>query len=214
MRIIAGEFRSRVLASPPDDLTRPMPDRVKESVFQLLRGHCEGAPVLDLFAGTGNIGLEALSRGASEVVFVEKRREVAETLRENIDALRARDRCRVVVGDALGPSALAACPRPAHLVFADPPYPMMEDVRQRARVMSQFARLVACLDDAGFAVLRSPWPFRDPETGGAISLAVPGARGPETHVYRHTAVHLYMKAEGPAPSEATARFEPDPDGGA
>ena len=198
MRIIAGMYRSRLIASPPDDQTRPMPDRVKESVFQLLRGHCEGAAVCDVFAGTGSVGLEAVSRGASECVLIERRREVAETLRGNIETLGAGDRCRVVVADALGPAALAACPAPAHLIFVDPPYPMMQDPRQRRRVMDQFARFVARLDDTGFAVLRTPWPYTEEGTRETVPLDVPGARGPETHVYRHTAVHLYMKDTGAA----------------
>lgn len=196
MRIIAGEYRSRRLLSPPDDLTRPMPDRVRESLFQLLRGHFEGAAVVDAFAGTGSIGLEALSRGASECVFIEMRREVASLLQENIAALGAQDRSVVVVGDALGASVLSRCPQPAHLIFFDPPYPMVEEARSRPRVMKQFAAMVQRLDDAGFAVLRTPWPYFDRADGEPVSLAVPGARGPETHIYRGTAVHLYMR--GPA----------------
>ncbi len=193
MRIIAGEFKSRRLLSPPEDApTRPIPDRVKESLFGLLRGHTEGASVFDVFAGTGSIGLEALSRGAAHVTFVERDREVAGSLRENIRLLGVEEQTRVVVGDALGPAALAACPRPAHLIFFDPPYDLLRTSVGRRRAFDQFSRFVALLDDQGYAMLRTEWPFRT-QDGGEIDLAIAGANGPETHVYRHTAVHLYMK---------------------
>lgn len=196
MRIIAGEFKSRKILSPPDDApTRPIPDRVKESLFGLLRGHFEGASVMDVFAGTGSIGLEALSRGAAQVVFVERGRDVAATLRANIEMLGVQDRTRVVTGDALGPAALTACPRPVHLVFFDPPYDLLRTEIGRRRAFAQFAKLVALLDETGFAMLRTEWPFEEGEEQDrrAIDLTIPGAKGPETHVYRHTAVHLYMK---------------------
>src|ERR1044071_3842661 len=121
MRIIAGEFRSRRVLTPPDDsTTRPIPDRVKVSLFGLLRGHCEGANVFDGFAGTGAIGLEAISRGAARCVFVEKDRDAAAMLRQNIDSLGAAERSELIIGDALGPGALARVPRPLTLAFLDP----------------------------------------------------------------------------------------------
>lgn len=196
MRIIAGEFKSRKIHSPPDDApTRPIPDRVKESLFGLLRGHFEDAAVMDVFAGTGSIGLEALSRGAREVVFVERDRDVAALLKDNIEMFGVKDRTRVVVGDALGPAALTACPRPAHLIFFDPPYDLLRTEIGRKRAFTQFARLVGMLDDSGFAMLRTEWPFEEGEEASRtkLDLTIPGAKGPETHVYRHTAVHLYMK---------------------
>jgi len=160
MRIIAGEFRSRRLLTPPDALTtRPMPDRVRESLFGILRGHTEGAAVFDAFAGTGSIGLEAVSRGASRCVFVERDRGSAQMLRANIEMLGADDRCELVVGDALGPGALARCPRPVHLVFMDPPYPLLLDATGWRRVKAQLEQLIQRLDAGGFAVLRTPWPF-------------------------------------------------------
>lgn len=203
MRIIAGEFKSRKIYSPPDDApTRPIPDRVKESLFSILRGHCEGAEVFDAFAGTGAIGLEALSRGASRCVFVEKDRDAADTLKANIDLLGCADRAEVFLGDALGAGALSRCPRPAHLIFVDPPYPMMEDESKRARVMDQLARLVQCLDDTGFATLRTPWPLEERREGKPVAaLDVPGAVGPETHLYRGMGVHLYMKRRASSEGE-------------
>jgi len=160
MRIIAGEFRSRKLMSPPEDAqTRPLPDRVKESIFSILRGNIEGAVVYDAFAGTGAFGFEALSRGAARCVFVEKDKRMASVLERNIEMLSVRDRCELVVGDVLGPGALARCPRPADLVFLDPPYPLMCDRLGSKRIKGQLALLGDCLSDTGFALLRTPWPL-------------------------------------------------------
>lgn len=160
MRIISGEFRSRKLLSPPDaETTRPIPDRVKESVFSLLRGHMEDASVFDGFAGSGAFGLEAISRGAARCVFVEKDKSAANLLRRNIETLGVQDRCDLVVGDVLGPGALARCPRPATIIFLDPPYPLVRDVVGWKRTSVQLERLIQCLAPDGYAIIRTPWPF-------------------------------------------------------
>ncbi|MCE8000949.1 MAG: 16S rRNA (guanine(966)-N(2))-methyltransferase RsmD [Rhodobiaceae bacterium] len=126
MRIIAGAFRGRRLASVgKGDAAahlRPTSDRVRESLFSVLmhQGVVEGARVLDLFAGTGALGLEALSRGAADVTFVESGRAGQALIRENIGLTQSGDHTRVVTRDAtrLGPSDGL----PATLVFLDPPY--------------------------------------------------------------------------------------------
>ncbi|MFZ4574281.1 MAG: RsmD family RNA methyltransferase [Phycisphaerales bacterium] len=160
MRIIAGEFRRRILETPPDaEITRPIPDRVKESLFGLLRGHFQGATVFDGFAGTGAIGLEAVSRGAKRCVLVEKHPAIAAILERNIAELGCGERCDVVRGDALGPGSIARCPRPLTLSFLDPPYPLVREVTGYRRVMAQMKALVALLSDDGFAVLRTPYPL-------------------------------------------------------
>ncbi len=179
MRIIAGEFRSRKLLSPPEDTTtRPIPDRVKESLFSILRGHIEGAEVLDLFAGTGSVGLEAVSRGAARCVFVERDRSMAAVLQKNIETLGAQDRCEVVTGDALGAGTLARCPRPATIIMMDPPYDLVRSELGARRVKGQLAELVKCLTDDGFAVLRTPWPLFYTEEEAAEPGVVYGARTP------------------------------------
>ncbi len=166
MRIIAGEFRRRLLHTPPDaTITRPIPDRVKESVFGLLRGNFENAEVLDCFAGTGAIGLEALSRGAKRVVFVEQSRTIAAILQKNVETLGVTRRSEVVIGDALGIGALARAGRPLNLAFLDPPYPLMEDPLMFKRVMGQLSAIIDLLAPDGFAVLRTPWPLRHPVEG-------------------------------------------------
>lgn len=164
MRIISGEFRRRQLLSPKDAATtRPIPDRVKESLFSLLRGNCEGANVLDVFAGTGAIGLEAISRGAARCVFVERDKKVGDLLQRNIETLGCEDRCELVRSDALGPATLSRAPRPVNLAFFDPPYPIVLDPQGWDRVKRQFGRVIDLLSDDGFAILRTPWPFRHEE---------------------------------------------------
>ncbi len=159
MRIIAGQYRRRKLASPPEGaITRPFPDMVKEAMFNLLRGHFEGESVLDCFCGTGTVGLEAASRGASRVVCVERDRRVTKVLEQNIEMLNAEDIVEVVTGDALGPATIHRCPKPVHIVFFDPPYPMVRDEDDWVRIKAQFTRLIGMLDDTGYAVLRTPWP--------------------------------------------------------
>lgn len=154
-----------------------MPDRVRESLFGILRGHTEGVAVFDAFAGTGSIGLEAISRGASRCVFVERDRSSVELLRRNIASLGVEDRCEVVAGDALGPGALARCPVPVHLVFMDPPYALVRDPTGWRRVKAQFEQLVRRLDEGGFAVLRTPWPFLHLSEVEAAGGQAPAGRG-------------------------------------
>ena len=160
MRIISGQYRRRKLHSPPEGaITRPFPDMVKEAMFNLLRGHFEGEAVLDCFAGTGTVGLEAASRGASRVVCIERDRRVTKVLEKNIEMLGAEEIVEVVAGDALGPTAIHRCPKPVHIIFFDPPYAMVLDPEDWVRVRRQFERLIGLLDDTGYAVLRTPWPL-------------------------------------------------------
>ncbi len=160
MRIVSGQYKRRKLHSPPEGaITRPFPDMVKEAMFNLLRGHFEGESVLDCFAGTGTVGLEAASRGASRVVCIERDRKVTRVLEQNIEMLGAEEIVEVVTGDALGPTAIHRCPKPVHIIFFDPPYPMVWDAEDWIRVRTQFERLIQQLDDTGYAVLRTPWPL-------------------------------------------------------
>jgi 16S rRNA (guanine966-N2)-methyltransferase len=121
MRIIAGEFRGRTLKAPPDRRSRPTADRVREAWFSILGSAVSGARVLDLFAGSGALGLEALSRGAAHVDFVEVSRASLTALRANVAALDVERRVRIHRGDAL--AFVADLARGAYdLVLADPPY--------------------------------------------------------------------------------------------
>jgi 16S rRNA (guanine966-N2)-methyltransferase len=125
MRIVAGAWRGRTLAVPAGQTTRPTADRVRQALFDMLmhapwggRALLQGAHVLDGFAGTGALGLEALSRGAARATFIEQDRAALLCLRANIAACRAQERCTVVAGDALRLPAGAPC----GLIFLDPPY--------------------------------------------------------------------------------------------
>lgn len=119
----------------------------------------EGATIFDAFAGTGAIGLEAISRGASRCVFVERDKSAARILHENIEMLGVQDRSEVVVGDALGLGALSRCPRPVTVAFFDPPYPLVRDSLGFRRVMEQAAKVIDLLTPDGILVLRTPWPL-------------------------------------------------------
>ncbi len=122
MRIIAGEWRGRPLAAPEGQDTRPTADRTREGLFSMLLsrvGSFEGLHVADLFAGTGALGLEALSRGAAHCVFVENDRAASETLRQNIGRFSADDRTEV---RAQSVEHAAPPARPCDILFMDPPY--------------------------------------------------------------------------------------------
>ncbi len=152
MRIIAGELRGRRIDAPPGLATRPMLDRVREALFSTLQPRLRDAVVLDLFAGSGSLGLEALSRGARSVRFVERGAPAVATLRKNVDALRVRARVEVLVGDALKPASWLPA---VDVVFLDPPYAMIEE--RRARVLRALATLVEShLGADGIAVRHVP----------------------------------------------------------
>lgn len=122
MRVIAGDWRGRRLVAPKGDATRPTADRTRETLFSMLTsrlGSFDGLRVADLFAGSGALGLEALSRGAASCLFVEQDPIAVRAIRSNIDALDARGKASVQAGSvmALGPIAT-----PYDLILLDPPY--------------------------------------------------------------------------------------------
>jgi 16S rRNA (guanine966-N2)-methyltransferase len=122
MRIIAGTWRGRPLAAPEGQATRPTADRTREGLFSMLQsrlGSFEDLRVADLFAGTGALGLEALSRGAAHCTFVEKDRSAVEVLRRNVERLGAAERCDV---RAQGVEHTPPPQRPCDLILMDPPY--------------------------------------------------------------------------------------------
>ena len=120
MRVISGTARGRKLKELQGMDTRPTTDKVKESMFNIVQFDIEGRQVLDLFAGTGQLGIEALSRGAAGCVFVEQRREAAALVRDNLRTCGFTGNSRVVQGDAL--AFAAACGEKFDLIFLDPPY--------------------------------------------------------------------------------------------
>ncbi len=121
MRIIAGRFKGRRLVSFKADHIRPTTDRVKESIFNKLQGHLDGARVLDLFSGTGNLSCEAVSRGASQVDAVELSKKSIQIIRDNLKALEIEDEVRVIQDDVLKYLRKYAGD-PYDLILADPPF--------------------------------------------------------------------------------------------
>jgi len=122
MRVIAGRLRGRRIEAPRGSRVRPTYDRVRASVFDILGPDVEGARVLDLFAGSGALGIECISRGAGSVIFVEMDRDVATVLRANLESLGVSGSAVVVRGDALRLLAGAVPGGPFDIVFVDPPY--------------------------------------------------------------------------------------------
>ena len=143
MRVVGGKFAGRDLTSPNDFRVRPTAEHVRAALLDTLRDDLAGARVLDLFAGTGALGLEALSRGAARADFVETRPSSLHALRANVAALRVRERTRIFKRDAL-PFAAALLPDSYDLAFLDPPY----GSRMLDRVLdgwqaTRFARVLA-----------------------------------------------------------------------
>ncbi len=122
MRVIAGEWRGRRLVAPAGDATRPTADRTRETLFSMLAsrlGTFEELRVADLYAGSGALGIEALSRGAAHVIFVEQDREALKAVSANLATFGATDRARIIAGSALRLPPIAP---PVDLILADPPY--------------------------------------------------------------------------------------------
>lgn len=149
MRIVGGQDRGRRLRAPHGHRTRPTAERVREALFDILGPAVAGMRVLDLYAGTGAVGLEALSRGAARAVFVEKDRDALRALRQNLAALRvSRMAARVVAGDAVGVvGGLRRDEAPFDLAFLDPPYglpvvPRVLDALVLGRVLAPGARVI------------------------------------------------------------------------
>ncbi|UCC31244.1 MAG: 16S rRNA (guanine(966)-N(2))-methyltransferase RsmD, partial [Phycisphaerales bacterium] len=190
MRIIAGQWRSRRLIRPGTGDTRPMPDRVKEAVFNILGSHyaCPGAlpplRVADVFAGSGSMGLEALSRGAASCCFFERHREALDALRQNLDALRVGVAAAIVTRDAWRWAVVDPDGRPFDLIFLDPPYRDSEDTSSQGAVRRYLARLGELEDNTPLVVLHhgarvcfeteptEPWRVMDRRTLGGNSVTL------------------------------------------
>lgn len=161
MRIIAGTYRSRSIITPKGDGTRPTTDRARESLFNILSHNfdLEDATVLDLFAGSGAFGFEALSRGASHVTFIEKDRKALEAISENIQALDVEKVVSVVKLDVY--KWLSAASGAYDLIFADPPYDEERTLAKLPDILFSSGLLlpdsiVICEHRAGSSVIAPP----------------------------------------------------------
>ena len=133
MRVIAGEFRSRRLKSILGDATRPTPERLRETLFNILALRIEGVTFLDAYAGTGAVGIEALSRGARHAFFLERDRHALEAIRENLASLGLDRRAMVIAGPVLVTMARTA----ADIVFLDPPYDLEREYGAALELLSE-----------------------------------------------------------------------------
>ena len=179
MRVIAGTLRGRRFRAPAGRDTRPTSDRVRESMFNLIGPVPAGGRVLDLFAGSGALGIEALSRGAARAIFVEKARGALTALRQNLEELGLADVARVIAGDSLDDLPLAE--GPFDLVLADPPY--------RAGLAEAILRDVAPgMAPGGVVVLEHSADDPPPEPPEGLALW-------KTRRYGGTSVTLYSRPE-------------------
>jgi len=203
VRIIAGRFRRRKLLANPGRVTRPLTDRAKEILFERLAGDVVGKRIADVFAGTGTIGLEALSRGAAGVVFIEKDRKAAELLRRNIEKLGVEAAALCWATDALRCSFR---PRgvphlvPFDTVFVDPPFRMTEDLKAGSPLYRALERLLddEVTGDKALLVLR---------TSRHAALEIPEQwRFDRTLDLKSMLVHLYEK-DRPAEQSTAANSE-------
>lgn len=176
MRVITGTARGRKLGQLQGMETRPTTDQVKESIFNIIQFDIEGRRVLDLFAGTGQLGIEALSRGAASCTFVDQRKDAVGLVRSNLKLCQLSDKARVVQGEAL--SFLSTVREQYHLVFLDPPYQM--DLLENA--IKKIAE-IDMLTENGIIICESPADRRLP------ALAAPYEKGRD---YRYGKIKLTL----------------------
>jgi len=145
MRVIAGIYGSRRIASGRGMELRPTSDRLRETLFDILQGRIEGSYFVDGYAGTGAVGIEAASRGASDVAFLEKHRASIVLIRKNLESLGIRDGVEVIPGDVCrGLATLASRGVPADILFFDPPY---AEKQEYARVLEALAGSALVAED-------------------------------------------------------------------
>ena len=179
MRVISGTARGRRLKELPGLDTRPTTDKVKESVFNIIQFDIEGRKVLDLFGGTGQMGIEALSRGAQHVTFVDNASAAAGIIRQNLEATGFSSSAQVVQSDWR--AFLSSCREKFHLIFLDPPY--------KGTMLENALETVAAIDilsEHGIIVCESPLDKELPD------LAAPYAKGRE-YRYGKIKVTLYHR---------------------
>ena len=143
MRVIAGKAKRMPLKTIPGNGTRPTTDRIKETLFNMIQDHIYGSRFLDLFSGSGAIGIEALSRGASEAVFVENNRQAVDCIKSNLKFTRLNEYGRVIPGDVFHALARLETEAPFSIIFMDPPY----DHLWEKRVLEALA--ASCIVDDG-----------------------------------------------------------------
>jgi 16S rRNA (guanine966-N2)-methyltransferase len=216
MRVTGGSLRSRALRAPRGQATRPTSDRVREALFGILassslgagdaagRPRLEGARVLDLYAGTGALAIEALSRGAARAVLVESSREALAALRANVEALGLAERTEVLAADARAAAVQRRIVRggPFDLVLADPPWALV-DAGEAQRVLAALVAAGALSRADALVVLEHS------ARTAVTELAIPGLELTESRRYGDTALAFYKPAilATPRPEDAGSTSE-------
>ena len=190
LRIIAGELRGRLI-EVPEEGTRPFADRVRQALFAVLEPRLPGARVLDLCAGSGAAGIEALSRGAESVLFVDLSRRAAEVIRRNIAGLDLVARAEVRVADAgISAASLAASGREFDLVIADPPY---DDLAVRREILRALGANPSPLGAQGLLVLSGRKQKEGAAQEGAAQEKGSGLRLVRSLTFGETVAELYER---------------------
>ncbi|MGB6876842.1 MAG: 16S rRNA (guanine(966)-N(2))-methyltransferase RsmD [Candidatus Acidiferrales bacterium] len=184
MRVIAGRFKSRRLRALRGMELRPTSDRLRETLFDILGDTVEGCLFVDLFAGTGAVGIEAISRGARRVVFIERHAPAVQVIRENLKSLEIASAAEILPMDAMrGLERLASQHEPSDFVFLDPPY---AQAREYQRVL-EFIGAAEILSTTGIVIA---------EHGEKLELPpqVPGLERTRVKVQGDSALSFYRIA--------------------
>ncbi len=182
MRVISGKAKGTVLKSPDGMATRPTTDRAKESMFSIIQFDIPGASVLDLFGGTGQLGIEALSRGAKRAVFVDEREDACKLIRENIKRTHMTEYAGVIRSDYV--NYLRICREKFDIIFLDPPY-VEVFLENSLKIISE----IDILQTGGIIVTERPF-----EKSLAVELS--GFERSRDYKYGKTFVTIYRKASG------------------
>lgn len=180
MRVISGSARGVALKTPEGMKTRPTADRVKEALFSIIQFDIPGSTVLDLFGGTGQLGIEALSRGAKRAVFVDEQMAACRLIRENLRRTRLEDKAQVIPGDYL--SYLKKTKDRFDIVLLDPPYAEVF-LENALKVMTE----IDILQSGGIIVTERP-------LGKELALDLPGYTRSRDYKYGKTLLTLFRKA--------------------
>ena len=181
MRVISGKARGVVLKTPEGMLTRPTADRVKEALFSIIQFELPGARVLDLFGGTGQLGIEAISRGAKSAVFVDAREEACRLIRENLKRARMEPEGKVIRADYL--EYLKRCRESFDIILLDPPYAEVF-LENSLKMITE----IDILQSGGIIVTERP-------VGKELPWDFPGYTRSRDYKYGNTLLTLYRKAQ-------------------
>lgn len=191
VRIIAGLYRGRTILAPPGRTTRPITDRVKESLFAILGDRVDGAAVADLFAGTGSLGLEALSRHAQFCLFIESDRQALRLLKQNARSLSLQEKCQIINKNAWQFGQRVRPAKSFDLVFVDPPYLDSRCSAPETCLGKLLARMTqhGLLADRGTVVLRHESAYPREHRYGNLTLQ-------DSRRYGAMALSLLVRQEG------------------